>query len=87
MFDLNSETARFQQAFFSIGTSMSPHAYTREEMSTWSNEELHNYAQMRFVWMDSVTRTEREQFYALQTLAEEILAERQPQPSDKGGFN
>jgi hypothetical protein len=55
---------------------MSAHKYTREEFMTWPDDRLRTYSQMRFVWLDSVPRTERDEFYVLQGIAEEILAER-----------
>lgn len=52
----------------------------RQELQSASDDTLKTLIDMRFVWQDSVTREERDEFYARQGVAEEVLAERRGTP-------
>lgn len=54
----------------------------RRELISLPDQTLETLIDMRFVWLDSVPRKDRDEFYDRQRIAEEILAERRgtPQP-------
>jgi hypothetical protein len=52
----------------------------RQELQSVSDDTLKTLIEIRFVWLDSVTREERDEFYARQRVAEEVFAERRGTP-------
>lgn len=52
----------------------------RQELISQPDETLKTLIELRFVWLDSVTREERDEFYVRQRVAEEVLAERRGTP-------
>ena len=48
----------------------------RGELISLPDQTLETLIDMRFVWLDSVPREKRDEFYDRQRIAEEILAER-----------
>lgn len=52
----------------------------RRELMSLPDETLETLIDMRFVWQDSVTRAERDDFYVRQEVAEDVLTERRGKP-------